>query len=92
MGTAMTETAYREQAAREGYGEPVPLSFEPNLANERHTHEFTAFLYVTEGEFELHTDAGVQRSGPGECCQLDANTLHSEHTGASGAKGLIAKK
>ena len=51
--TSMTEEAYREALRARGYGEPEVRRFEPNLDGELHTHDFSAFVMVTEGEFTV---------------------------------------
>ncbi len=88
----MNEAEFRQQLQEQGYGEAQPAEFEPNLANEMHSHDFSAFVLVTSGEFTLVTEDGSVTHQPGEACKLGAGTLHSEQTGASGATILIGKK
>ena len=88
----MDEAQFRQQLQEQGYGEAQSLEFEPNSANDMHTHDFSAFALVLSGEFTLVTEGGSVTHQPGEVCTLAAGTLHSEQTGARGATILIGKK
>ena len=57
------------------------------------THfEFSAFLFVKEGEFTVVRETGEKTHGPGDTCKVDAGTLHSERIGADGASVLVGRK
>ncbi len=88
----MNEAQFRRQVQEQGYGEAQSVEFEPNLTNDMHTHDFSAFVLVLGGEFILVTESGSVTHRPGETCKLAAGTLHSEQTGASGVTILIGKK
>ena len=88
----MNEAKFRQLLQEQGYSEAQSLNYEPNLVNDMHTHDFSAFAFVLSGEFTLVTEDGSVTHQPGEACKLAAGTLHSEHTGASGATILIGKK
>ena len=88
----MDEAQFRQQLQEQGYGEAQSLDFEPNSANDMHTHDFSAFALVLRGAFTLVTEDGSVTHQPGEACKLAAGTLHCEKTGASGATILIGKK
>ncbi len=88
----MNEAQFRQQLQEQGYGEAQSLEYEPNLVNDMHTHDFSAFVLVLRGEITLGTDDGSLTHQPGEACKLAAGTLHSERTGASGGTILIGKK
>ena len=88
----MNEAQFRQQLQEQGYGEAQSLEYEPNMVNDRHTHDFSAFVFVLSGEFTLVTEDGSVTHQPGESCKLAAGTLHSEQTGVSGATLLIGKK
>ena len=88
----MNEAQFRQQLQEQGYSEAQSIEYEANLANDMHTHDFTAFVFVLGGEFTLVTENGSVTHQPGEACTLAAGTLHSEQTGASGAVILIGKK
>ncbi len=88
----MDEAQFRQQLQEQGYSDAQSLEFEPNLAKDMHTHDFSAFALVLSGEFTLVTEDGSVTHQPGEACKLAAGTLHSEQTGASGATILIGKK
>ncbi len=88
----MNEAQFRQQLQEQGYSEAQSLEFEPNLVSDMHTHDFSTFAFVLSGEFTLVTEDGSVTHQPGETCKLEAGTLHSEQTGASGATILIGKK
>lgn len=88
----MNEGQFKQQLQEQGYSEAQSLDFEPNLVNDMHTHDFSAFVFVLCGKFTLATEDGSVTHQPGEACKLAAGTLHSEQTGASGATILIGKK
>lgn len=87
----MDEAQFRQQLQEQGYGEGQLLEYEANMANDMHTHDFSAFVLVLSGEFTLVTEGGSATHQPGESCKLAAGTLHSEQTGASGASLLIGR-
>ncbi len=88
----MNEAQFRQQLQEQGYSEAQAIEYEPNLANDMHTHDFSAFALVLSGAFTLVTEDGSVTHQPGEACKLAAGTIHSEQTGASGATILIGKK
>ncbi len=88
----MNEAQFRQQLQEQGYSVAQAIEYEPNLANDMHIHDFSAFALVLSGEFTLVTEDGSVTHQPGEACKLAAGTIHSEQTGASGATILIGKK
>ncbi len=88
----MNEAQFRQQLQEQGYSEAQAIEYRPNLANDMHTHDFSAFALVLSGAFTLVTEDGSVTHQPGEACKLAAGTIHSEQTGASGATILIGKK
>ena len=88
----MNEAQFRQQLEEQGYGEGYLIEYEPNSANDMHTHDFSAMAFVLSGEFILVTEDGSVAHKPGETCSLKAGTLHSEQSGASGASVLVGKK
>jgi len=88
----MNEAEFKTQLQAQGYGEAQSVDFEPNLVNDMHSHDFSAFVLVVRGEFTLVTEGGSATHRPGETCTLAAGTIHSEQTSESGATILIGKK
>ena len=88
----MNEAQFRQQLEEQDYSEGYLIEYEPNSANDMHTHDFSALAFVLSGEFILVTEAGSASHQPGEVCDLVAGTLHSEQSGASGAAILVGKK
>ena len=88
----MDEAQFKQLLQDEGYGEASTVEFEPNLAGEMHTHEFSAYVMVVRGELTLGTESGSVTHRPGEACKVPVGTVHSEAAGADGATILVGRK
>jgi len=88
----MNQTEFRQMVQQHGYGEAQVTEYEPGLDNKMHTHDFSAMVLVLSGEFTLARESGAATFGPGECCEVEAGTVHAERTGPSGATVLVARK
>lgn len=88
----MNEEQFRQRAQELGYGDFQFKDYVPNTDGPLHTHEFSVMLLVVSGEFALAFEDGASNYRPGECCELAANVLHAERTGATGAQALLARK
>ena len=88
----MTEEEFRQQVKEKGYGEPAVKEYGPFMDEPMHTHDFAAALLILSGEFTLVLEDGSTTYRPGEWCELSAGVLHTENTGAEGAKFIFAKK
>ena len=78
----------------DGFDDEIRMTdYAPAVAGgDLHTHPFSARLLVLDGEFILRYESGPQTLKAGECCQLDAGTLHTECTGGIGARVLAGLK
>ncbi len=81
----MTEEEFRNQLAAAGYGEPSTTAYGPNADGEFHTHDFSALLMVTDGEFQVVLEDETKVLKSGDWCEVVAGTVHCEQTGANGA-------
>lgn len=88
----MTEDQFRSQLSAAGYGEPTITSYEPNADGAFHTHDFSAMLMVTSGEFHLVLEDRTDVMTEGDWCEVPAGTVHYEKSGADGASVLAGKK
>ena len=88
----MNEDQFRQQLRERGYGDAQIKEFEPSLDREMHTHELSAMALVMSGEFILALETGSTTYGPGDWCELEAGTVHTERTGPNGATVLLAYK
>ena len=84
----MTEQEFRQLLTSRGYDEVRETDYQPRSENELHTHEFSALLLVTEGEFILEREDGSQTFVVGETCDVPAGTVHAERTAEVGARVL----
>ena len=83
---------FRHQLHNQGYSKPETQEFEENFSCKIHTHEFSVFAFVEEGEFILHTEKNSEVFHPGYTCKVTAGTLHAEASGPGGAKIIFGKK
>ena len=88
----MEESAYRARLSEQGYNEPVLVEVPPNKFLEDHTHDFSSFIYMIMGEITVKTAEGSTTCHAGDTFALEQGTVHSEWTGAEGAKLLSARK
>ena len=68
------------------------FSAEAHTHNPSHTHPWHASLFILDGELILTTPEGTKTFGPGENCEVPANTQHSEMIGNAPFKALLATK
>lgn len=83
---------FREQKLAEGFDEVLERPWQPNFANDPHTHPFDTSAYVVEGEFWLEQDGTVQHLQAGDRFELRRNIRHSERYGPKGALFWAARK
>ena len=83
---------FKKSLADLDYCEAEHKTYEPGMENEMHTHDFSANLFVLEGEFTLITEEETVTHLPGDSCKLDAGVLHSERAGPEGTTFLVGKK
>ena len=87
----MNEQEFRTEYEADGF-DIQTFQFEPNQQRAEHAHPWDARLLLLEGALTLGTPDGEATYRPGETCAVDAGTPHTETTGSSGARGLVAKK
>lgn len=88
----MDESTFRAKLREQGYPDPVLLDLSPNTFFEDHSHKFSSFAFMLEGEFTVKTEAGTKTSRAGETFTLDSNVVHSSWAGDKGAKVLTGRK
>ena len=89
----VTEADFRAGLRRDGFDDEIRITnYEPGVSGELHAHDFSARVLVLDGEFTLRYENGPQTFTPGQCCQLDAGTIHAECTGGVGARVLAGLK
>ncbi|MGH1490205.1 MAG: cupin domain-containing protein [Acidimicrobiales bacterium] len=81
----MTEDEFGAKLSAAGYGEPTTKVWEANADGEFHTHDFSALLMVTDGEFRVVLEDETKVLKSGDWCEVVAGTVHCEQTGANGA-------
>lgn len=88
----LSEQQFRELVRERGYQDLQTKEYPPNNDGDLHPHPFSVMLLVLEGEFALRFADGITHYRPGELCELDANVMHMERTGPTGAKIVLAKR
>lgn len=90
----VTEAEFRAGLRRDGFDDEIRITnYEPGVeGGSLHAHEFSARVFVLDGAFTIRYEDGPQTYSPGQCCQLDAGTMHAECTGNTGARVLAGLK
>lgn len=90
----MTEAAFRAGLRADGFDDEIRITnYAPCVEPaELHGHDFSARVFVVEGEFILHYEDGPQTLTAGQSCQLDAGARHAEASGEAGARVLAGLK
>jgi quercetin dioxygenase-like cupin family protein len=88
----MSEEEFRQLLAQKGFGDAKIKEYMPSLDEPMHSHELSAIALVMSGEFTLALESESTTFGPGEWCELEAGTVHTERTGPNGATLLLAFK
>lgn len=88
----MEEAQFKKELQEQGYSEAVSVTYEPNSANDMHTHDFAAYVLILSGELTLVTGDDSATYQPGGTCKLVADTEHYERAGGSGAVILVGRK
>jgi quercetin dioxygenase-like cupin family protein/rubrerythrin len=92
-GETMTEADFRAGLRADGFDDEIRItSFDPNQNGELHSHDFSARLLVLDGALTLRYEDGLQTFTSGQCCQVDAGTVHAECTGTAGARVVAGLK
>ena len=88
----MNEEQFRQLAQERGYGDFQTKDHVPSNDSPLHTHDFSVMLLVVEGHFILAFKEGTSDYRVGDVCELDANVMHTERTGPTGARVLSARR
>ncbi len=87
----MTEKAFRAALRAAGFA-CTTFDIPAGINKAQHSHPWDARLLLLEGELTITAEAGEQVLSIGGTCEVLANTLHTELTGKSPARGLIGKR
>ncbi len=88
----MNEEEFRKSLREKNFGEVQFKEYPPNTDGPMHTHDFSVWLLVLEGEFLLAQESGVTTYRPGDICEVAPGSKHVERSGSSGARILLGKK
>lgn len=87
--STVTEQDFRAALRRDGFDDEIRITeYEPGVTGEMHCHDFAARVLVLDGAFTVRYEDGPQTFTRGQCCQVDAGTMHAECTGDSSARVL----
>ena len=87
----MDMQAFQQTLEAEGFT-VVERDVAPNSSLDEHQHDWTVRAMITSGSFYVHTDEVQKTYTQGEVFELDANELHTEGAGDTGASLLIGRK
>ena len=88
----MNAAEFRKLAQAKGYGEVQQGEVAPGYDEEMHTHDYSVLSLILGGEFVLTTADGTTVLKAGSWCEIPADTLHKEQTGAETGAYMVAKK
>jgi len=87
----MTRIEFEAECRRDGY-EVGEDEIEAHVRRQSHAHDFDARLFILDGALTLVRGEERVTYGPGEVCAVSAGTVHSEHTGADGARLVYGRR
>ena len=74
----------------EGRYDLIEGTFQPGVATPLHRHTtYSEHLFVLEGEFRVHTEAGITVVQPGENIFIPRGTVHAVVSGPARSRGLV---
>jgi mannose-6-phosphate isomerase-like protein (cupin superfamily) len=88
---AMDKTEFEAGLRRDGF-RPVYASLRPNLTEANHCHDFDARLFVLGGEITITRDNTPETFRAGQCCEVLAGCMHTEHVGPEGVAYLSGRR
>jgi len=88
----MDEKTFTAELKNGGYSAPTSGELTAGTFNDTHTHDFSAFVLIVEGEMTVYHGDQTSTCGPGETFSLEAGTPHSEQVGPNGAKFLVGRR
>ena len=87
----MDRTTFEEEATRDGFEvQESTLAAGTNVSE--HTHPFDARLYVLSGNISISCDGDATTYGPGDTCQVDADTPHTEVVESGEVAFLVGRR
>jgi quercetin dioxygenase-like cupin family protein len=87
----MDQAQFEADVKAKGCDAIETLELKADMLNEPHTHDFSASVYVLEGEISVTTDTETTTCRAGDTFTLPAGTSHHESVGGDGVRFLIGK-
>ena len=87
----MDRLEFEAELRREGY-RVVNSSVKPNLVAPNHCHDFDAKALILGGEITIIRDNNPTTFRAGECFEVPAGCMHSEHVGPEGVALLSGRR
>ena len=87
-----TFEAFEAAAKAEGFDEVLARTWPPSAILDAHTHPFSLWALVVEGEMWLTVGEEARHLRPGDEFALDADVPHAERYGAEGATYWVARR
>jgi hypothetical protein len=84
--------SFKNGKLKEGFDEVLVRNWDPNFANETHSHPFDTDALVAQGEYWLSIGGEVRHLKAGDRFQVARGVDHSERYGPEGAVFWAARK
>ena len=83
---------FAQEAKQHGFDTCLVRDWPANTVVGTHTHDFSVWAYVAEGEMWLTVADQTQHLVPGNFFSLDAAVPHAERYGSQGAAFWVGRK
>jgi quercetin dioxygenase-like cupin family protein len=87
----MDRLDFEADLRRDGFS-VVNASLKPNTREANHCHDFDARLYVLGGEITITRDNKPETFRAGQCCEVLAGCMHTEHVGPEGVAYVSGRR
>lgn len=83
---------FRDHALAQGFAEVLERRWQPSQVVPLHTHPFSAYALLTQGEMWLTVDGQTRHLQAGDRFELAAEVPHEERYGDDGAVYWVARR
>ncbi len=87
----MDRAAFEAGLEQDGF-ELSESRMEAGCNNPEHTHPFDARLFVLSGKITIGRNGKLETFGPGDTCNMDANTMHTEDVGNEDVSFIVGRR
>lgn len=88
----MDRAAFEAALPQAGFTESIGRDLPAGEATPEHSHPFDARLLILSGALILDRDGTRRSYGPGEVCDVQRDTPHTETAGATGVSYIAGRR